>query len=161
MQEQLDRVSAQNSRNKPIFGLQPAQVQPEDVFEGGTARSNFQCTICYQIVQAFSLFFVCTGGLESGVASSDSGKHDTVSNQESVSSSTSLAGFQLTAILLQQHLQKIQLLRDKQHPQQRRKAQSILSFNSYSRMRAARLYGKSSCQRHKRSTPPSMTLKFW
>lgn len=74
MQEQLDRVSAQGSRNKPSFGLQPAQVQPEDVYEGGTARSvirvlstTIQCRTTHHLM--------CTGALEPGGASSESGQH--------------------------------------------------------------------------------------
>ena len=114
----------------------------------------------------FNIPCLCIGGLEARAASSHSGEHTQViqqiSNQGAAPSSASaLAGFQLFAMLLQQLLQEIQLLRNKQHLQQRKRAQLILSFNNYSRMHAARLYGKSSCQCHKGSTHPSTTLKFW
>ena len=120
------------------------KVEPQDQF--------FEALFA-TIMQAFLPFPVCTGGLEARAASSDSGKHvhltQRTSNQGAVPSSMSaMAGFHSTALLLQQLLQEIQLLRDKQHLRQRRKGQLILSSNCYSRMRAARPYGKNSCQCH-------------
>lgn len=152
----------QQKQAKFRFAASPGSARGR--FRRWNCRSIFQSIVCYQTVQDCSRYLVCTGGLDQRVASSDSGKHaqcNSVSQIRRTPNTFALAGFRLTAILLQRLLQGIQLLHDKHHLRQRRKAQLILSFNNYSRMRAARLFGKSFCQCHKEITPPSMTSKFW
>lgn len=71
-------MSAQNNK-KPGFGLQPAQVQPEDAFEGRPSRSTFLTETFLALIYsaATHCFLSWSGGLEARVASSSSGKLST------------------------------------------------------------------------------------